>query len=65
MMTVSPDFKTFFLSFPVYCSAIKGETLALIAPAPRPMMKMATTKPPREASGCLRAAGAAVPVRIA
>ena len=42
----------------------RGGPLVLIVPKPMPVMKMATTKPPREALGCRKVGGVVIPVRV-
>ena len=49
-MTLSPDFSTRMVCLvPRYCSAIRGLTLDLMPPVPRPMIIIAVIKPPRAA----------------
>lgn len=49
-ITLSPDFKVLMKGVVFsYCSAIKGETLDLIPPVPRPMTIMAAMRPPKAA----------------
>ena len=42
----------------------RGGPLVLIVPKPMPVMKMAMTKPLREALGCRKVGRIAIPVRV-
>lgn len=63
-MTTSPDLRVSLRSLPVYCSAIIGDTLALIAPAPRPMITMERMSRPSDRSVFWRAEGVEEPTRM-
>ena len=64
MMAISLGFKTFPSLSVYYLATEGGGALVLIVPKPMPMMKMATTKPPREALGCWKVGGVVIPVRV-
>lgn len=60
-MTLSPDFVVPMNSFVfLYCSATRGEILALKPPVPRPIMILPTMKMLKQASGLLMMPGIAV-----